>query len=77
MRSNQGTRFEISEVEGLGTLLPAGEQAMLVVWTDRAPRWFGTKYLSVHVPGGALGNGVERILSKNMDEVERREVAQF
>ena len=77
VKSSGGTEFEVIESNVSESRLDPGQRAQIEVWVAGSPRWFGTKYLSVHVPPGLLGNGVERILSKNMDEVIRREVAQF
>ena len=59
-----------------GSIAP-GEDQVIEVVAKGGPRWFGVKFLSLEVDAGALGNGVKRILAKNMDEVVRRDVDSF
>lgn len=73
-RSSAGGRFEILAVDVEVEQLSPGERANIRVEAAGAPQWFGVKYMQLEVAAGALGNSDRRILSKSMDEVEKRSV---
>lgn len=77
VQTNRGGDYPVLSVAASQRQLAPGEETTLVVWAQGAPRWFGTKYLSVVLSANALGNSVARVVSKNMDEVIRREVQSF
>ncbi|MEM7077390.1 MAG: hypothetical protein AAF513_02065 [Pseudomonadota bacterium] len=76
-RSNRGARFEIVAITPSSGSIAPGQEAVIEVIAQGGPRWFGVRFLSLEVDAGALGNPVKRILAKNMDEVERRDVERF
>ncbi len=76
-KSSRGTAYSIlSATASVGTI-PPGERVGIEVWAKDSPTWFGIKYLSLEVAPDTFGNGVTRILSRNMNEVKRQEVEQF
>ncbi|MEM7003842.1 MAG: hypothetical protein AAF529_23860 [Pseudomonadota bacterium] len=77
VKSSRGKNYSILSATAQQTRLAPGEQTELEIWVQDGPQWFGTRYLSVEIPATILGNKAARILSKNMDEVERLEVEQF
>lgn len=74
--SNRGGSYETLEVFGADRVA-AGASGEVVVIVDGSPVWFGTKYLSLEVPANAIGNSVQRMLNKRMDEVRRISVDNF
>ena len=77
VRDSRGGGYEVLSAAPATRSLAPGAQTQVAVVAADAPRWFGIKYLSVEVARGALGNAQRRILSKNMDEVVRRDVEAF
>ncbi len=75
--SSAGGVFEILSVQVDEPRVAPGEQAWVRVEAAGSPDWFGVKYLQLEVAAGALGNERARLLSKSMDDVERRSVDQF
>ena len=76
-RSSRGTAYSVTEVIPTARTVEPGQTAELSVWADDGPQWFGIKYLSLEFPANTVGNSATRILSKNMDQVVRREVDSF
>ena len=73
-RSSSGGEYPIESVSfDRGEIAP-GERGSIQVVAKGAPQWFGVKYLVLEVAPDALGNSDTRILSKSMDDVEKRSV---
>lgn len=75
--SNRGDGYKVLSVDANTLTVAPGESAQVDVWTSEAPRWWGTKYLSLEIPPGVFANSVRRIVSKQMNEVRRIEVENF
>ncbi len=75
--SSSGAEFEVISVKFPSALIEPGERETIEVVVDGAPRWFGTKAMTLEVPAGVLGNRQTRVLSKIMSDVERRNVDAF
>jgi hypothetical protein len=75
--SSSGAEFEVISVTFPSALIKPGERETIEVVADGAPRWFGTKAMTLEVPAGVLGNRQSRVLSKIMSDVERRNVDAF
>ena len=75
--SSRGLKMPIETVRTDVATLAPGERGQVRIAALGAPRWFGTKYMSLEVKPGAFGAGPGRILSKNMEDVKRREVDSF
>jgi hypothetical protein len=73
-RSSSGGEFPILAVDFGETRLAPGARTDIIVEAEGSPTWFGVKYMQLEVAAGALGNSDRRILSKSMNEVERRSV---
>jgi hypothetical protein len=73
-RSSSGGEFEILTLDIEQQRLAPGERTNIRVEAEGSPQWFGVKYLQLEVAAGALGNADRRLLSKSMDEVDKRSV---
>lgn len=76
-RSSTGGEFEIVAVDVERLTIAPKERVQIRVEAEGAPQWFGVKYMQLDVAAGALGNAQRRVLSKSMDEVEKRVVEQL
>jgi len=72
--SSSGEDFPIESVSFATDRIAAGARGTIRVTAAGAPKWFGVKHLALEVDANALGNVEKQILSKNMNEVERRNV---
>jgi len=73
--SSSGANFPIESVSFERDEIAPGERGMIRVVAAGAPKWtFGVRHLALEVDAQTLGNADKRILSKNMNEVERRNV---
>lgn len=73
-RSSSGGEYPIESVAFDKASVAPGERSDIQVVAKGAPQWFGVKYMVLEVAAGALGNRQQRILSKSMDDVEKRSV---
>ncbi len=76
-KSSRGTAYPVLAATSSVDSIPPGERVGIEVWAKDSPTWFGIKFLSLEVAPDTFGNGVTRILSRNMNEVKRQEVEQF
>lgn len=73
-RSSSGAEFPIEEVTFSTSRIKPGERGVVQIVADGSPRWFGVKAMLLEVAPGALGNRQSRVLSKSMDDVDKRDV---
>jgi hypothetical protein len=73
-RSSSGAQFAIEEVTFSTSRIKPGERGVIQIVADGSPKWFGVKAMMLEVAPGALGNRQARVLSKSMNDVEKREV---
>ena len=49
----------------------------ITIIADGSPQWFGTKYMSLKITEGTVGNATAIILSKNQQDIQKETVKQF
>ncbi len=72
--SSGGTEYPIESIEVDKPQVAPGERGNITLVALGSPRWFGTKYMALEVAANTLGNSEKRILSKSMNEVDKRTV---
>ena len=72
--SSGGTQYPIESIEVDKSQVAPGERGNITLVALGSPRWFGTKYMALEVAANTLGNSEKRILSKSMNEVDKRTV---
>lgn len=77
VRSSRGVEYPVEALSFNETRIAPGARGDAVVVASGAPQWFGVKFLSLEVAANTFGNATPRVLSKNMNEVERKEVDSF
>lgn len=75
--SNRGAQYELISAKARQSVIPAGERVAIDVWAEWSSFAFRLKHLSIEVAPGTFGNSVTRVLSRNMTDIERREVDSF
>ena len=75
--NSRGANYELISATARQSVVPAGERVAIDVWAEWSSFAFRLKHLSIEVAPGTFGNSVTRVLSRNMSDVERREVDSF
>jgi hypothetical protein len=75
--SSTGARYAIASIEVPALQVGPGERVNITIVAEGAPQWFGVKAMTLEVAANALGNSSRRVLSKSMNEVDKRNVDSF
>lgn len=74
---SKGRQYKILSITTEEGAIQAGRSQQIIVVSDGSPRWFGVKYMSLHIAQNALGDNPRMVLSKNLHDVETRIVEAF
>jgi hypothetical protein len=76
-QTNSGKTFAVETVSFTAATIEPGASGRVTVTADGSPRWFGVKRLELIIAPHTLGNVQQRILAKDMADVEFRSVDNF
>lgn len=74
---SKGRQYKVLSLAYDGNTIASGESKKITVWVDGAPRWYGVQFLSLEIAKNVFGDNRRIVLSKNMNDVSTRVVADF